>query len=152
MVVEDSDEKVIIACAHWDLYPEERTEEQVEKICHKSPPPPDANAAAWIDFFGHFGESRRALGTRPIAILHTLVTAPKYQGRGAGRLLMQKFIEEVDETRLEAYLEASEMARPLYAKFGFQPVAEKVFDLSKYGAEGCEVNTVMLRPAIKASA
>jgi GNAT superfamily N-acetyltransferase len=147
MAVEDTEENAIIACAHWDVYPEERTAEQVDKLCHKSAPPSDANAAAWTDFFGHFAESRRALGTRPIAILHTLVTNPRHQGRGAGKLLVQKFVEQVDEAGLEAYLEGYEMATPLYAKFGFQPSFEKVFDLAKYGGQGCEVNTVMLRPA-----
>lgn len=153
MLVEDTDLKAVIAAAHWDVYPEERTKEQIEKLCHKSAPPPGSNAAMWNDFFGHFSDSRRALGTRPIAVLHTLVTAPDQQGRGAGKLLLQKFTEEVDKYGLEGYLEASAVARPLYGKFGFVPEFEKQFDLSKYSNDsGIEVNTVMLRPAKKASA
>ena len=152
MLVEDTDAGAIIAAAHWDIYPEERTAEQVEKLCHKSAPPPGSNAALWRDFFGHFADSRRALGTRPIAVLHTLVTDPAYQGRGAGKMLLQDFTKEVDEAGLEGYLEASAVARPLYAKFGFVPEFEKEFDLSKYSNEsGLDINTVMLRPA-KASA
>jgi GNAT superfamily N-acetyltransferase len=151
MVVEDTDTNFVIAGAHWDLFRTERTAQQVDELCHKSAPPPEANAAAWTAFFGHFAESRRKLGTKPIAILHTLVTDPKHQKRGAGKLLMQKFVEDIDKVGLEAYLEASEIGRPLYVKFGFQPIFEKRFDLSNYGAEGIELNTVMLRPA-KASA
>jgi GNAT superfamily N-acetyltransferase len=148
MVVEDTDEHVVIAAAHWDIFSEERTAEQVDKLCERSAPPPDANAAFWNDFFGHFAESRRALGTRPIAILHTLVTSPAHQGRGAGKLLLQRFTQEVDEAGLQAYLEASMVARPLYAKFGFVPDFEKKFDLAQYGGENVqEINTVMLRPA-----
>jgi GNAT superfamily N-acetyltransferase len=148
MIVEDTDAHSIIAAAHWDIHTEERTSEQVEKLCHKSNPPPAANAAFWNDFFGHFAQSRRTLGNRPIAILHTLVTSPAHQGRGAGKLLMQRFIQEVDDAGVEAYLEASGVGRPLYAKFGFQPEFERHFELAQYGGEDAvEVNTVMLRPA-----
>lgn len=146
MLVEDTDSKEVVAAAHWDIYPEERTQEQVEKLCHKSAPPPDSNAEFWRDFFGHFADSRRKLGTKPVAVLHTLVTSPAHQGRGAGKLLLQAFCDEVDAAGLEGYLEASMVARPLYAKFGFQPDFEKHFDLKKYGGEDTvEVNTVMSR-------
>ncbi|KIW01769.1 uncharacterized protein PV09_06941 [Verruconis gallopava] len=151
MVVEDLDllpANPIIAAAHWDIYAEERTEAQVDALCHKADPPPDANAAAWTDFFGHFAESRRALGTKPVAVLHTLTVHPDHQRRGAGTLLMRTFVEQVDRAGVEAYIESSEMGKPLYARFGFAPVLERRFDLTKYGAEGVEVNTIMVRPPL----
>jgi len=142
MTVVDSDTDEIVACAQWDVFPEERTAEEVEKLCHVPPPPPDAVQDAWVDFFGHFSAQRRELGNRPIVILHALVTHPDHQRKGAGKLLLQRFVEEVDREGLETYLEASEIARPLYVRFGFAPTLEKVFDLEKYGKQGKEVNTV----------
>jgi GNAT superfamily N-acetyltransferase len=149
MLVEDTDNNTVIACAHWDIYPDGLSAERLEELCSTPDPPPDANQAYWKDFFGHFADSRRALGTRPIAILFTIITAPEHQGRGAAKLLLKKFTEEVDEAAVEAYLEASQVARPLYAKFGFEPDFEKTFNLSEYSSEvdGVDVNTVMLRPA-----
>lgn len=149
MVVEDTDDSTVIASAHWDIYPDGVSAERLEELCSKPDPPSDTNQAFWRDFFGHFADSRRALGTRPIAILFTLTTAPDQQRRGAAKLLLKKFLEEVDEAGVEAYLEASMAGRPLYATFGFKPDFEKKFDLSKYSDEvdGIDINTVMLRPA-----
>ena len=41
------------------------------------------------------------------------------------------------------------MGRSLYAKCGFTPRHEEVFDLRKYGGEGQDMNTVMIRDPVK---
>ena len=61
---------------------------------------------------------------------------------------MGQFVKQVDDEGVEAYVEASEMGKSLYARFGFVPVFEKGFDLEKYGGSGRDFNTVMIRPAI----
>jgi GNAT superfamily N-acetyltransferase len=145
-VVETSTNK-IIACAHWDIYPKERTQEQIEQITHITPPPPDVNPEVWNDFFGYLRESRKELGTQPIAILFTLTTHPDHHRRGAGGILLERMMEEVDREGLPAYLESSEMGKPLYKRFGFEEVRTTEFKLEKYGGHGSEKNTVMLRAA-----
>ena len=74
-----------------------------------------------------------------------LVTHPDHHRRGAGSMLTKWGLEKADKAKLPVYLEASEEGRPVYAKLGFKPVEEHYFDLAKYGAEGGEMNTVMMR-------
>jgi hypothetical protein len=45
-------------------------------------------------------------------------------------------IQQADEAGLETYLEASEMGRPLYERYGFEVVRDMPFDMGKYGKEG----------------
>lgn len=78
-------------------------------------------------------------------VLHLLVTDPAHQRRGAGAMLVRWGIERADKARLPSYLEASMPGRPLYARLGFEAKYEEVFDLLKYGSEGKEINTVMVR-------
>jgi GNAT superfamily N-acetyltransferase len=147
MVVVDSDLKKIIACAIWEIFPHERTEEQVNALARQPPPAPGAHLAAWDDYFGNLATQRRKLGTRPIAILRSIATHPEQQRRGAAGLLMEQFVKEVDYNGLEGYVEASGTGRALYARYGFAPVFERVFELEKYGGSGRDFNTVMIRPA-----
>jgi GNAT superfamily N-acetyltransferase len=138
----------LIACAHWDIYTEERTQDQVDESSRLPPVPPGVHPDAWNDFFGNISKNRiTVLGTRPIAMLCTLVTHPDHYRRGAGTLLMEQFVNEADREGLEAYLEASEVGKSLYARFGFSPVSEREFHLEKYGATGVDRNTVMIREA-----
>jgi predicted GNAT family N-acyltransferase len=60
-------------------------------------------------------------------------------------MLVKWGLDKADKAKLPAYLEASEEGRPLYAKMGFKPVEENYFDLAKFGYEGGELNTVMMR-------
>ena len=54
-----------------------------------------------------------------------MATNPEYQGRGAGSQLLRWGAERADAQRVEAYLEASPEAVPLYKKFGFSE-ADKI--------------------------
>lgn len=147
LVFYDTDLKAIISSAAWEIYPQKRTQEQVDSLARTPPVPSGSNIEAWNDFFNHLGTQRRKLGVRPIAILRSIATHPEQQRRGAAKMLLDQFMKEVDDVGLEAYLEASQMGIPLYARFGFVPVFERVFDMEKYGGSGQDSNTVMIRPA-----
>jgi hypothetical protein len=54
--------------------------------------------------------------------------------------------ELADKAQLPSYLESSDVGKPLYARLGFEKVDEKVFDLAKYGSEGKDGSTIMIRP------
>jgi GNAT superfamily N-acetyltransferase len=145
----DTSTNTVIANAHWEFTPANATEKELEELSSKPPPPPDANADAWNDFFGYMSEQRRKfLGKKRIGFLHVLTTHPDHHRRGAGGMLMECFLSEVDKERVEAYLEASEAGRPLYARYGFKPVFEQTFDLKKYGGKGTDRNTVMIRDRV----
>ena len=81
MAVVDSDLKRIVACAIWEIYPHERTQEQVDTLARQPPPAPGCHPAAWDDFFGNLTTQRQKLGTRPIAMLRSISTHPEHQRR-----------------------------------------------------------------------
>lgn len=61
-------------------------------------------------------------------------------------MLVRWGTEQADRDGLPAYLEASPAGRPLYERLGFKEVERREFELSKYGGEGSEISTVMIRP------
>ena len=60
-------------------------------------------------------------------------------------MLIRWGTEKADNAQLPAFLEATQVGVPLYAREGFQPRHEEVFDLKKYGLDGTDVSTVMIR-------
>ena len=79
-----------------------------------------------------------------------LATQPSYQHHGAGTMLLEDILAEADEAGVECYLEATDTAKPLYEKHGFQTVNELRFDPSAYGRYGYSVErqTIMVRGAV----
>ena len=85
------------------------------------------------------------MNTDALAVLHILITDPVHHRRGAGTLLIKWGTAQADVAQLPCFLESSVMGRPLYAKCGFTARLEQRFDLTKYGGEGEDLNTVMIR-------
>lgn len=83
-----------------------------------------------------------------LVVLHLLVTDPGHQRRGAGALLVEWGTRKADVAQLPSYLEASRPGRPLYARLGFNAAYEREFDLARYGGEGTDSNTVMIRDPV----
>ena len=79
-----------------------------------------------------------------------LATEPKYQHNGAGTMLLEEILREADNAGLEVYLEATDTAKPLYEKHGFEEITELRFEPSEYGVKGLgiERQTVMVRGAL----
>lgn len=61
-------------------------------------------------------------------VLDLLQTDPKFQGRGAGGMLIKWGLDIADERHVPAYLESSPVAHKLYQKHGFQDIDELVLD------------------------
>ena len=80
-----------------------------------------------------------------------LITDPAHHRRGAGALLVKWGTEQADTHNLPSFLEASEAGKPLYARLGFVAVHEEVFDLAKWGLEGKDTNTLMIRQPVSNS-
>jgi len=70
------------------------------------------------------------------------VTDPAHQRRGAARCLLEKLTEIADEAEHDVFLVSTDMARPVYEKFGF--VASKSIVLDTGEVEGKERFTVNL--------
>lgn len=133
----------IIAAARWrhvkpkDESAKERTWAEVEEAFANHFQPYDESDPEILDaLFKLFNDQKRkSLGTRPYFVLDTLVTLPQHERRGAGSMLIRWGCEKADEAGLEAYLEASPVGAPLYARHGFEPVAEMELDLRKWGVD-----------------
>lgn len=67
-------------------------------------------------------------------------------------MLLQWGINKADSLGLPAFLESSAMGKPLYERMGFQTKEVSVFDLTKYGLEGEDTNTAMIREPLSAKA
>ena len=65
-------------------------------------------------------------------------------------MLLEEILAEADDAGVEVYLEATDTAKPLYAKHGFAEITELRFDPSQYGVKGLgiERQTVMVRGAL----
>jgi len=160
----------MIAGAKWRINQKERTEEQIQPML----PVPGADEdgkQAMIDFMWYLYKVRREyMGTKPfyckhhvirekyrnpaenLAVLHILITDPDHHRRGAGAKLVRWGTEQADASQLPCFLESSVMGRPLYTRCGFTPRHEQRFDLKKYGGEGEDINTVMIRDPVKSEA
>ncbi len=80
-----------------------------------------------------------------------LATEPQHQHHGAGTMLLEEILAEADDTGVEVYLEATDTAKPLYEKHGFEEVTELRFDPGRYGVKGLgtERQTVMVRGVLE---
>ncbi|KAF2631382.1 acyl-CoA N-acyltransferase [Macroventuria anomochaeta] len=144
----------IIAGARWRcVMPKEegaseRTWEEVDEGFERSEPYDESDPKLFHALHDLFSENKRAiLGTRSHYVLDTLVTLANHERRGAGSMLVRWGTERADEAGVEAYLEASPMGAPMYARHGFEPVKKVALDLRKYEGKEIMEFILMKRPA-----
>ena len=133
----------IIAGAKWRYVKpkqegaKERTWVEVEAaFANRSAPFDESDPAMLTALFDLFNNHKREiLGNRPYYVLDTLVTLPQHERRGAGSMLVRWGCEKTDEAGVEAYVEASLMGAPMYARHGFEAVKEIELDLRNYGGD-----------------
>ncbi|KAI3317617.1 hypothetical protein HD806DRAFT_514597 [Xylariaceae sp. AK1471] len=146
-VVDPENEDKVLSFAKWEVYEHGRPDldnlRQPMNAHHRE-----------VD---EFGELRKAadeyftsrnggeMGETPHLLLALLVTADKHRRRGAGSLLVQWGIDLSESLGLQCYVQASEQGWRLYQHHGFQDIGSVQFDLSRYGLEGIEVMTEMIR-------
>lgn len=167
--VTDTETGKIIAGAKWQIFPDGRTLEEVQKDVIPFEPMPDSNVEGEKFFLAYLNDNRyEYMNTKAIVckycvdscrfwlhfadpnfqltVLNILVTDPDHHRRGAGAIHMKWGMEQADKLGLPSYLEASEAGKPLYERFGFETVKEVFFDLEKFGVgKGFERNSIMLR-------
>lgn len=137
----DNDTGEMIAGARWRYVGpkeegKERTWGEVDAGLTVPEPYEESEPGAWKALFTLFNQNKRdILGTKPYYVLDTLVTHPDHHRKGAGGLLVQWGCNKADEKGVVAYLEASEMGKPLYERYGFQPVKTVSVDLKDFGGD-----------------
>lgn len=132
----------MIAGARWrhikpkDENAFERSWEEVEEGFEVPEPYDESDPELFRSLYTLFNETKRELlGQRPYYSLDTLVTLPQHERRGAGSMLVRWGCELADKAGVEAYVEASLMGAPMYARHGFVAARELELDLVSYGGK-----------------
>jgi GNAT superfamily N-acetyltransferase len=113
-----------------------RTPEELDEQFEIKEPYDEGHLEIWNEIFSMLNVNKREImGLRPYYSLDTLVTHPDYYRRGAGALLLKEGLERVDKAGVESYLEASMMGKPLYARWGYEPVKNIALDLRRWGGD-----------------
>lgn len=69
------------------------------------------------------------------SVLNILFTHPEYRGKGVASLVMKWGLEHADERGMESYIEATDLGKPVYEKFGFKVIDTRELRLGKEEVE-----------------
>lgn len=72
---------------------------------------------------------------KPHVFLNILFTHPEHRGKGVASLVMKWGLEHADELGLETYIEATDVGKPVYEKFGFDAIEMSELHLEKQTTE-----------------
>ncbi|THW55132.1 hypothetical protein D6C86_03721 [Aureobasidium pullulans] len=153
--VRDINTKQVLAVACWSFQTTDLTiqevldkEEKARKERAEQEPIPGVDSAVMNDFRETAARLQREnLGGKAHALLKVLATHPDAQRRGAGAAALKWGLKKADELGVPAYLEASRVGRPLYAKHGFKEICELPLNARKHGYSRDGMNWCMLRDA-----
>lgn len=153
----DRETGAIIGAARWSIHPDD---EIIDKTVEEETGPgveafrvPELREDVARAFYKGLLEGKRELmGIKEVdgrvvklkrrVDLESLFTHPDHQGKGVGKALLQRCIQESEELGLVAWLEATEEGQPLYEKCGFEAIRTKIFDAKEFGGEGTHQYTV----------
>lgn len=119
VVVEDTvvSPPALVAFAKWNAPVAPGTPQPPLPDCW----PADGDPALAGVFFGKLAEMHEEMmAGRSHWYLEIIVTRPRYQGRGAGGMLVGWGVQRADEEGVECYLDATPEGKHLYEKFGFK--------------------------------
>lgn len=133
----------LVGIAFWEIFPRERTMEEVLANQTAREPFPEENRPARLEFMqGLWDAQRETMGTKPHVELAILVVDPKHQRRGIGRMLVQWGVDKSEELGIPATLEASKAGFRLYSSVGYKEVKRITFKTAKYGGTEDDVHVV----------
>ncbi|MCJ1392718.1 hypothetical protein MMC18_005589 [Xylographa bjoerkii] len=126
--VVDGDE--IVAYAKWNVPVRQGAETVLGGDNPDDMPvwPQDADVELCDEFFGHLArERKRIMAARQpneSIDLEIVATLPHQQGKGAAGKMLRWGLDQADREGLEAYVEASPLAVPVYEHYGWKVVAD----------------------------
>ncbi|KAG9592250.1 acyl-CoA N-acyltransferase, partial [Aureobasidium melanogenum] len=152
---EKKNAKKVVGVSIWVLQPSARTQEQIDREAAEEEPhahAPGANGALLDAMDAAMTASKKKwIGLEPYLYLRVLAIDPAYQRRGVGSLLLDEGLAVADRCGIQAYLEATKVGRPLYARYGFEDREYMDFDVVKYAPTAKDDPPhefmVMVRPA-----
>jgi GNAT superfamily N-acetyltransferase len=93
----DTDTKLVVGTAYWKVFKETPTKEQADSSLQRRGNDPERNDAAIEDFRKGIRAARlEIMALEPCVMLGALVVLPEHQKKGAGRLLMQWGLDQMD--------------------------------------------------------
>ncbi|KAJ8110054.1 hypothetical protein OPT61_g6998 [Boeremia exigua] len=109
--------------------------------------PPELRLDALMSLFDPLDAARdEIMGTeKPYFMLNSLATHPDHHRRGAAGLLLDWGTRKADNEGLVTYLDATQLARPIYAKRGFELKRTVEWDRKVWGGEGVDLHYCMVR-------
>jgi len=126
--VVDSETGIVVGAAQWYVH---------EKDPFAGPEDHRVDAIWWPEgdqrklvnmLFEQFLGPRELTMRRPCLLLQICCVRPEYRRRGIGNTLVEWGTKKADEMRVEAFVEATEDGRPLYARHGFHYMNAIVLD------------------------
>ncbi|KAF2651746.1 hypothetical protein K491DRAFT_665038 [Lophiostoma macrostomum CBS 122681] len=146
---EKEGEEEVLAYAKWEIYAHGRPD--LEALREGRERREKASKEFDVDAYGALREAAHECFCRCNAEMGRrghiplLATSEKHRRLGAASLLVQWGIEKSEAMGLPCYLQASEQGRRLYQHYGFEIVSSVEFELERYGLQGVERMTAMLR-------
>ncbi|OAL50381.1 hypothetical protein IQ07DRAFT_587051 [Pyrenochaeta sp. DS3sAY3a] len=143
----DGSEGRIIAVAVWSLC---NVQDRDEVDATPGFLPPELRLDALTSLFGPLRAAQTdIMGTsEPYLMLNSFATHPEHQRRGAGKMLLEWGLRKADAEGRRTYLDATEVARPLYERNGFRVVRATEWDRVPWGGEGRDVHSHMVREPV----
>ncbi|KAL6234524.1 acyl-CoA N-acyltransferase [Aspergillus navahoensis] len=159
----DEDTGALVGCARWLLpatgdqdqdrgkdKPAEsasgaESELETESESTSLPLPEGTNRAVYDGFFETLKEKAKSHLRDDDIVLEFLATLPEYQGNGVGKALLRWGMEQADRQQRRIYLEATREGYPVYEKCGWRGVERIEIDYGRWGGEGSQELTLMVR-------
>lgn len=112
----------VIAFAKW-VQPETETSHQDYVAPPDQPWPTDGDTVLADEFFGALAQKHEEhMAGQPHWYLELIGVSQQYQGKGAARQLVTWGVDRADRDGVDAYLDASPMAAPIYRRYGFEDI------------------------------
>ncbi|KAF2726801.1 hypothetical protein EJ04DRAFT_547525 [Polyplosphaeria fusca] len=131
--VEETGTGEVVGCVQWEV-----------NLKNMFPDgPPNLQAPWWPKgeyrelcehIFNQAYKPRASWMARPHLACNWMAVHPSHRRRGVGSLLVQIGVSRSDELKVETWLEASSMGKPLYENFGFRSLFKIAFDTEKRDA------------------
>ncbi|KAL4886881.1 acyl-CoA N-acyltransferase [Aspergillus karnatakaensis] len=156
IVAVDEESGEVIGCSRWviptaegksakELLQEETEKEKGKGAGAAAEIPEGTNHEVYEGFFGILKDKADVhLGGEDI-VLEFLATHPARQGQGVGKALLAWGISQADKLQKRIYLEGTTEGYPLYAKSGWATLEKISIDYTRWGGEGAQELTLMMR-------
>ncbi|KAL2824990.1 acyl-CoA N-acyltransferase [Aspergillus pseudoustus] len=161
----DEDTGEVVGCARWlfppsgaeggagekegegeeDIGSQLSSEEAAAEARAELELPPGTNRGIYDGFFQVLKEKGEKYYREDDIVLEFIATRPDQQGRGVGKALLRWGMERADKQQRRIYLEATTPGFPLYAKMGWESLDKAEIDYTRWGGEGTQVLTLMVR-------